>query len=362
MVKQSGRIQSLQALRAIAFLEIFLGHCGILFFTGAFGVSIFIVLSGFCMAINYLPKINNMKISAWENIKYAVSKVKKLYGLHLFMLFWAFLLARMPVSGGAGRRMLLDVLLLQSWSPDAADYFSYNGVAWYLSVYFFILIMAPCLMKLLSGMKSKKAVGAVMLTGYIMMVAIGAFVTWKTIPIGDNFAFWFTYISPVYRLLEFFVGAALGWLYLHGDRKMPSSNFGMTVLEILGVAMFVVVICIFHKMEGRYDGLCYTALFTPVSMLLVWLFACSKGLAVKFFSNKMFLWLGNLSSHTFLVHQVVIRWLVTLLNQEKLGNAYIFVLTILSFAVTVIGVEIILFINKKTGGSHGKRISGIRNI
>lgn len=32
------QIESLQVLRAIAFPEIFLGHCGITFFTGAFGV------------------------------------------------------------------------------------------------------------------------------------------------------------------------------------------------------------------------------------------------------------------------------------------------------------------------------------
>ncbi len=80
------QIESLQILRAIAFLEIFLGHCGITFFTGAFGVSIFIVLSGFCMALNYLPKADKISLSPVSNIKYALLKIKKLYGLHLVML------------------------------------------------------------------------------------------------------------------------------------------------------------------------------------------------------------------------------------------------------------------------------------
>ena len=54
MLDKKRKIESLQILRAIAFFEIFLGHCGIRIFTGSFGVSIFVVLSGFCTALNYL--------------------------------------------------------------------------------------------------------------------------------------------------------------------------------------------------------------------------------------------------------------------------------------------------------------------
>lgn len=360
MSQKKSKIETLQILRAIAFLEIFLGHCGILFFTGAFGVSIFIVLSGFCMAINYLPKMNRVQVSLSANVKYALSKIKKLYGLHLFMLVCAFLLAQMPTSVTALRRILMDVLLVQSWSPYAEDYFSYNGVAWYLSAYFFISIVAPYAVSFLWKMKQKLQVVLIMVITFAAMIAVGIVVTYKQISIGNDFAFWLTYISPVYRAAEFFLGAALGWFYLNRRKENTANVMPGTIAEIITVAAFIGVICVFHKIEGVYNGLSYTALFTPVSMLLVIVFACSKGYIIKVLNNRFMLWLGNLSAYTFLIHQVVIRWLVTLLNQESLGNVYTFVLTILSFVITIAGAELIVILMKKAGGLKWK--TNIRNM
>ena len=132
------------------------------------------------------------------------------------------------------------------------------------------------------------------------------------------------------------------------QKKTVESPVKGTVWEIFAAAAFVGVIGIFHKMEGHYDGLCYTALFTPVSMLLVFVFANSRGMIMKILNNRCLLWLGNLSTYTFLIHQVVIRWLVTKLNQEILGDVYIFVLTVLSFVITVCGAELVKIIIKKS--------------
>ena len=348
----SNRIQTIQVLRAIAFMEIFLGHCGVTFFTGSFGVSIFIVLSGFCMAMNYLPKIENIQTSFAANVKYAVSKIKNLYGLHLVMLVCAYLLAKMPTSVGAIKRLVMDALLVQSWSPHADDYFSYNGVAWYLSTYLFILILAPWVMKVLSKWKKQSNLIAGMTAVFAGMVVIGLFVTRRQIPIGNNFAFWLTYISPIYKLLEFVIGSAFGTLFLTW-KKEPKEKAYANILEMTAIAAFVGVICIFHKIEGVYQGLCYTALFTPVSILLVYVFAYSRGIFMKVLNNPVLLWMGNLSSYLFLIHQVVIRWLMTVLDREVLGEFYIFILTMLSFAISSAGAEVVVII-KKRGRNHGK--------
>lgn len=49
------RLNSLQGLRAVAFMGVFLGHCGI-GSGGGMGVSVFLVLSGFLMIYNYYQK------------------------------------------------------------------------------------------------------------------------------------------------------------------------------------------------------------------------------------------------------------------------------------------------------------------
>ena len=178
------------------------------------------------------------------------------------------------------------------------------------------------------------------------MAVIGFILTKKSVLIGDGFAFWFTYIFPGYRLLEFALGVLLGWLYLNTEKKECSKVVFSTALECAAVIAFIVVIKVFHKMEGVYDGICYTALFTPVSLFLVEVFAMSRGWFMKLFNNPIVLWLGNLSTYTFLIHQVVIRWLRQMLDVHYSGNHYVLVLTILSFAITGIAAMIVQYLSK----------------
>ena len=181
---------------------------------------------------------------------------------------------------------------------------------------------------------------------YAVMVLMGRYVSNRPIAVGDNFAFWFTYIFPGYRLLEFFLGGILGWLYLEFEQENHAGKISATVLEICTVILFVVVILVFHKMEGVYDGLCYTALFTPISILLVAVFAGSNGLVMRILNNPVFLWLGNLSTYTFLIHQVVIRWLQRILGNFYVGEYDVLLVTILSFTITAAIAMLVQYIGK----------------
>ena len=120
----------------------------------------------------------------------------------------------------------------------------------------------------------------------------------------------------------------------------------MTIAELLAVCAFLAVIKVFHKMEGVYDGLCYTALFTPVSIYLVYVFAKSRGICMKLLNNPVVLWIGNISSYTFLIHQVVIRMLQQKLPQSLGGNVRIAVIIGISFAISAIGAGIVNFVQK----------------
>ena len=345
MVKKSGRIDELQILRAIAFLEIFLGHCGVNIFTGAFGVSVFVVLMGFCMAISYLPKADSIKISLTGNVKFTLSKVKKLYGLHLVMLGFAYWFAKMPTSIEALKRMILDVLLVQSLSPYSDVFFSYNGVAWYLSTYLFICLFALCIIKIFGKCKKKQTVIFMSLMIYGVMVALGYLVSRKPIAIGDVFACWFTYIFPGYRLLDFSLGVALGWMYLHRS-EFNVGKYMMTLWEIMIAVLTVVAILLFHKMDGVYDGLCYNALFAPISMLLVITFACSRGMLVKIFNNPILRWIGDISGYTFLIHQIPVRWLRIYFPRTIEDPIRVICIILIGFAVAAVGAEMIRFLQK----------------
>ena len=57
MRMKNQKIDSLQALRAIAFGAIFIHHCG-LKFGGGWGVSVFLILSGFLLVYNHRDDVN----------------------------------------------------------------------------------------------------------------------------------------------------------------------------------------------------------------------------------------------------------------------------------------------------------------
>lgn len=349
MLQKKNRIDSLQTLRAVGFLEIFLGHCGVSFFTGAFGVSMFVVLSGFCVAINYLPKIQEQDVSILGNAKFAISKIKKLYLLHLIMLAFKYVFSNMPTSGNAFRRLFMDIFLVQCWSPYIEDFFSYNGVAWYLSTYLFICFFAPWLIKMLAGVKKKETAAALAAVTFGIMLIVGVLATKRPLAIGDSFPYWLTYIFPFYRLMDFFLGAVLGWFYLNVTKGMEWKHWKATILEILTVAAFIVVVKIFHRIEGVYDGICYNVLFVPVSMWLVIIFVHSKGMLMKLIDNRFFRWIGNLSSYTFLIHQVVQHRIMRELNGHFEGTTYLIILLVSCFIISMAGAQLAsLAANRKT--------------
>jgi peptidoglycan/LPS O-acetylase OafA/YrhL len=346
------RIDSIQILRALAFLEIFLGHCGVEYGSGSFGVSIFMILSGFCMAINYLPKAKSssggtQNLSPLACIQNGISKVKKLYALHLIMLAVTYVVVGMPTSGKAMGRLVADILLVKCWRPHSEDYYSYNGVAWYLSTYMFLCMLAPYVLYLVSKVRKKSQAVGWGIGIYGLMAAIGYYVSVVTIPIGDGFAKWLTYLCPFYRVLDLSIGALLGWIYLYGgiaeDEKTGKWHL-LEVLTLLGVIVFELA---YPEFKANYMGLGYTAYWVPVSVLLVLVFAKNTGFITKMLHCRPLLWLGNISSLTFLIHQIVIRALKMHIHREMLGGWYLPVIILLSGAITLAGAQGYLWVERK---------------
>ena len=93
---KKGRIESLQIVRGIAFLLLYLFHAirtfpgeGRIyrFFAtglGTWGVSVFFVLSGFLMVYSYWDR--PPQAALMSSARFALNKIAKLYPLHIIML------------------------------------------------------------------------------------------------------------------------------------------------------------------------------------------------------------------------------------------------------------------------------------
>lgn len=325
-MKEKKKSGSIQALRAIAFFEIFLRHCYVPYFTGAFGVSVFFVLSGFCMELSYFRK-PVQEISGRGSLAFALKKISKIYMLHILMMLASALLSGFRISWSS---LILNIFLVQTWVPDGNVYYSLNGVSWYLSAYMFICLAAPLLLHLINKIKNKRSVYLLMAATACVMLLTGLLVSGLC---NEDTAKWFTYICPLYRLGDFVLGACLAVIYNRRDEKNGSNSKMYTAAEILTILISAAVMYL-HTDVISNQGLRYTILFVPVSLLIIYLFAVNKGMITKLLTNRVLVFIGDISAYTFLIHNIAIRCVNFALSRFHLQDM-ILLKIICAMAITV---------------------------
>ena len=302
------KLPSIQGLRFLGFLMIFLNHSYWLFTKnkwfdfGARGVEIFFVLSGFLMAYHYGNKeiAHDLKSS----IRYMLRKAKKFYQLHLFTFFamGAYFMHLRQVSGwhypdgrpALYRDVILNLTLLKSW--DARSMFSFNGVTWFLSVMLFIYLCLPFLIHLFKENTTDRGKAAVWFFGLFLVKMIGDTVGytlhWNPYPLTFSY-----YANPAYRLIDFILG------YLGYQVLQPlNSNWKFLLSSFLQVSSLILyfLCCIF------FDKIWIPASFILLSILLISVFMLPGGIVQPIFGNWLMVHLGNISFELFIVHQVLI--------------------------------------------------------
>ena len=83
-----------------------------------------------------MPDIKNIT-------RLCIAKVKKFYGLHVFFLLAVtptVIVSVVKAPLQAGGRMIINLLLLQSWFPDEQIWLSYNSVTWFISTLAFLFL------------------------------------------------------------------------------------------------------------------------------------------------------------------------------------------------------------------------------
>jgi len=348
------KLNSLQALRAIAFLGIFIWHCGIdIGNTGAWGVSVFFVLSGFLMIYNYMPKgtedfekLRLVKWNIYDSVCFSIRKILKLWPVHLLMLILLVILSAHGLLNETfdimiwikwSGNLLLDIFLLQSWVPIESVYYSFNGVAWFLSVSVFLYSIFPLILKRISVYQ--KVVDGIY--AILLILIIQVIVAWMTTYISVDISKWVTYICPLYRAGDFIIGCNLGYIFLKKQNAIQSGKI-WTLAEVFVIGIVLLQFLAAIKLEEHnVIWLRYTLVFTLGSMGLVYLFAINQGFVSKFLTNKLLLYIGNISGEAFLIHQIIIGQVVGRTHKFLGYNPTMLYIFIVSFAITIFMVYII---------------------
>lgn len=343
MSKTNSKNNSVQALRAIAFIGILTFHCGF-GVLGTWGVSVFFVLSGFLMMYTSLVNNKPMPQSFVESLRFAKKKIFALYHLHIliiiaqtvYLLYYNIENLSIEFAKDLGIKLLLNILLIQSYFPSADIYFSINGVAWYLSSAGFTYFSFPSLYRFVKTLsKRSMVIMASIVVAILFIVPLLANILFDS----SNFTDWLVYICPFMRCGDFFIGCILGRFYLEFKSEgKESKSLYFTAVEVVVVllAVFANIIYDSNIIPQQYAFIKRDLLFLPISCLIVYIFVCGKGAITKVLNNKLFIKIGDFSPYGFLIHPLAILISKIVLYKVFCFDKNTLVLSIVSFMITII--------------------------
>ena len=292
-------LDSLTGLRWIAALAVFGFHVHVsgltdepvlrsvlsgLFGSGASGVPFFFILSG--MVLTWSARPGTPAATFWRR------RAARVLPNH--MVTWLVVLALVIVAGDAVEAgpAVAGLFLLQSWVPSEAYYFAVNTPAWSLSCELAFYAAFPLLLPLLRRVPANRLAWlAGGLVGGIWLVPL------LSLPMADGLAYWFVWIFPVTRALEFALGIAVALLVASGRWRGPS----LRVASVLALTAYLTV----PLAPERWEWVAWTA--GPFALLIGAAAASeSRGKGASFLASRPMVWLGTISFAFYLVHLPVI--------------------------------------------------------
>ena len=324
----TNRIESLQGLRFLAFFGIFISHIGIMPW-GAWGVSVFLVLSGFLMTYRYSQ--SDIPAGIKKRLTFSVNKVKKLYPLHVITMICALAIQiyrkkifysffRSIIDAGI---VVLHLLLLQPWIPRSGVYFSLNGVSWYLGVSLLCYLLFPAVIKKIQRYRSKKDAIKWMILIFLIQIVVAFGSTFVHVPeyISKDFTKWVTYVFPLFRFGDFAIGCNLGYLFINRKEAIVDENITpIWTLTEMGSLIVALLIPIDMLQNSKWAWATYSLIYLPLSVLLIYSVASQKGLFSRFLGRRLTVLGGDLSQYAFLIHTVVIAYFSGFRPENVTGN------------------------------------------
>lgn len=144
------------------------------------------------------------------------------------------------------------------------------------------------------------------------------------------------YISPFYRVIDFFIGILLGTLFL--ELKvweccwLIRNKIALVFLQGFSMAAFGFMVLYWSRIP---IGFRYSAAYSPFIGIMIFLLGVDTGGLSSFMGNTIFRFMSKISFEMFMIHQIVIRYLDEYcINVFYIPNPWYFAL--------VIGITIIL--------------------
>ena len=292
------KIQALDSIRFFMILLIVMSHFDSLNnFENSYGiymafrtlagmaVDYFFILSGFGMMYSYIQKDQLLSLKPISLINYAITHVKKLYGLYFILLLICVpydILSYFDSYGCIDVRcfareilkLFFCVPLLQSSSGLIQLSCALNGVSWFLSTLFCIYLVSPILLSFLGKINRIKSITIALVVNILILVAVRElFLEIQNRTFFNSLV----YCSPYCRIFYVTIGMIVAKIVVHLKPKVSlNGNFCWTTTELLTI-LFVIALSASKILALPFISvlLPYTGIFISVALIIM--FSFEKG-------------------------------------------------------------------------------------
>lgn len=325
---------NIQVLRALGFMSIFLLHATVIDEVySRWGVTLFLILSGFLNVLHYYNEINS-SYRLNKNIKFGIKKIKKIYPLHLIMLIFAFLSALIhegtilnikqgEVLGKTIIRLVSNILLVSDWFPKYYMFSEYNIVTWFLSLILLYYIFTPFLIRGMKKAYQSKNLSAiwVMVFAYIISIVVGVYS--EKLFVSSDIELWAVYESPISRIWDYFLGCQLGYLFMTRRKNVKDKKLftivGLSSIVVTIILFWIALCCLDKSLKWIANSGFY---FTIPVLSLIYSMAILEDYIGTRVNTDIFyqvlVYLGGISSEAYLIHVPVINY-VHAISKKTLG-------------------------------------------
>jgi peptidoglycan/LPS O-acetylase OafA/YrhL len=279
---------------------------------GAVGVSFFFVLSGFVLTWSARP--DDSARAFWRR------RAAKIYPSYLvafvFALIGLYATGR-AVSVPAG---VANVALLQSWWPDPKVYFGANSVSWSLACEAFFYALFPWLLPALNRIRPERLW---LVAGACVAAVFAVPVVATLLPAERHY--WFVYIFPPVRLLEFVLGILMALIVKRG--RWPR----------VPVWAVVVLLVVAYAVTPYFPPDAETSAVTviPFALLIPAVAVADVEGRRSVWRSRVAVWLGEVSFAFYLIHQSVIIDLMRGLDADGSGPVAALTLSVVALGLSV---------------------------
>ena len=305
------KLKNLQGLRGVAILAIVVSHCNFkqtfawadFCPLGSLGVEIFILLSGFLSCYWHFEE-RQASITFWGSWERIKKKMGKYYPLHIITMLLAMPLAYDALTDGhafAWVKLLLNAALLQSWCFREEIAWSYNGVAWFLSLMGFFVIITPRMISWFQRQDVRSVRN--MILGILVFEWI-----WAIVAMPFKHHTWLVYIFPFVRSADLFLGGGTyilyRWILLHDAWVSRQSE------KMVGIALLAYIVTAWLAQGSQQEVYSVAAWTVPSILFLLGIMLMGNKVygGVAFWNYPCMIWIGNISFELFLIHQLTIRY------------------------------------------------------